>query len=114
MRKHWQGETLPRSRRLSESNLARRKRYPPAARQSLAPPFCWDPGGQRPPLQEGLSFPFPHLFGEGALRAIGVVLQTKVFVDLQQALLLRDGFSEVRASRITIKEPGGPGFESTV
>jgi hypothetical protein len=34
--------------------------------------------------------PLRHLFGERTLRAIGIVLQTEVFINLQQPLLTRD------------------------
>ena len=36
------------------------------------------------------SLPVPHLLWEWALRAIGIVLHAKVFVDLEQPLLLSD------------------------
>ena len=35
------------------------------------------------------SHPVPHLLRERALRAIGIVLHAKVFVDLEQPLLVR-------------------------
>ncbi len=47
-------------------------------------------GRHGPPLQE--SPPLAHLFRERALRAIGIVLHAKIFVDLEQALLVCDGF----------------------
>jgi hypothetical protein len=35
--------------------------------------------------------PLLHLFWEWALRAIGIVLQTKILVNLEQTLLMGDG-----------------------
>src|SRR5438132_9085505 len=46
------------------------------------------------------SFPFLHLLRERTLRAIGIVLQTKVFVNLEQTLPVRDRFQKLRAARI--------------
>ena len=42
--------------------------------------------------RSSLSAPLPHLLRERALRAIGIVLHTKIFIDLEQTLLVRDGF----------------------
>ena len=46
--------------------------------------------------------------------AIGIVLQTKVFVNLKQTLLLRDGFRELRPARIAPEEPGRSRLEPAV
>ena len=40
------------------------------------------------------SFPFRHLLGKRALRAIGIVLHAEIFVNLEQALLVARPFSE--------------------
>ena len=37
------------------------------------------------------SYPFLHLLRKRALRAIGIVLHTEIFIDLKQTLLIRDG-----------------------
>src|SRR6059058_3862220 len=42
------------------------------------------------PLTFNRSRPLRHLFRERALRAIGIVLHAKIFVDLEQPLLVRD------------------------
>ena len=60
------------------------------------------------------SRPFQHLFGEGTLRAVGVVLQAKVFVDLEQTLLLRHSPQEPRPARVVAKEPRRAGLEPPV
>ena len=46
--------------------------------------------------------------------AIGIVLQTKIFIDLKQTLLLRDGFREVRPARIAPEEASGASFETSI
>lgn len=38
----------------------------------------------------GDSAPFLHLLGEGAVCAVGIILEAKIFVDLEQSLLVRD------------------------
>ncbi len=60
------------------------------------------------------SRPFLHLLGEGTLRAVGVVLQAKVFVDLEQPLLLRHSPQESRPARVIAEEPRGTGLETPV
>jgi hypothetical protein len=59
-------------------------------------------------------FPFLHLLGKRALGAIGVVLQTKIFVNLKQSLLLRDGFREARPARVPAEKPRRPCFQSSI
>ena len=61
-----------------------------------------------------LRFPFLHLFGERTLRAIGVVLQAKVFVNLQQTLLVCDAFEKKRPARVVSEKTGGAGFEAAI
>ena len=58
--------------------------------------------------------PFPHLLRERALRAIGTVPHTKVFVDLKQTLLVRDGFQELFPAWIGSEETRRSRFESAV
>ena len=48
------------------------------------------------------------------MRAVGIVLQTEVFVDLKQALLLRDGLDETPASRVVAEEPGDGRLEPAI
>src|ERR1700730_10250345 len=60
------------------------------------------------------SFPVFHLFGKGTMRAIGIVLQTEVFVDLQERLLVRDCFCEIPPSRTFAKQTRDRGFEPAV
>jgi hypothetical protein len=66
----------------------------------------------RPPLQ--FSLPFTHLLRERTLRAIGIVLQAKVLVDLEQPLLVRDGAQKFFPAGIISKKTRGSGFESPV
>ena len=49
------------------------------------------------------SSPLGHLLRERALRAIGIVLQAKVFINLKQPLLMRDGFQQLISARIISK-----------
>ena len=56
--------------------------------QAMIPPFMF---GENPAFLE----PFRHLFGERTLRAIRIVLQTEVLVDLQQALLMSHCFHKL-------------------
>ena len=65
-------------------------------------------GGHRPPHREG-HFHFCICSGNGHGRSRSCP-QAKVFVNLKQPLLLRDGFREARAARIAPKEPGGAGL----
>ena len=60
------------------------------------------------------SRPLRHLLGEGALRAIGIILQTEVFVNLQKSLLMRDRFQKLRRSRVGAEETRGGGFERPI
>ena len=60
------------------------------------------------------SFPSLHLFRKRTLRAIGVVLHTKIFVNLKQSLLVRDGFQELFPARIVSEQARCPCFEATV
>ena len=61
-----------------------------------------------------LSAPLPHLLRERALGAIGIVLHAKVFVDLEQPLLVRDGAQKFFPAGIISKETRRGGFESPV
>ena len=58
--------------------------------------------------------PFPHLLREWALRTIGIVLHTKIFVDLKQTLLMRDGFQKFLSARIISKKTCGSCFEPPI
>jgi hypothetical protein len=58
--------------------------------------------------------PFPHLLRERALRAIGIVLHAKVFVDLEQPLLMRDRAQKFFPAGIISKKTRRSGFESPV
>ena len=60
------------------------------------------------------SRPLTHLFGKRALRAIRVVSHAKIFVNLEQTLLMRDRFQKLRAARIISEEPGGRSFQSAI
>ena len=60
------------------------------------------------------SHPVRHLFRERALCAIGIVLHAKVFVDLEQPLLVRDSAQKFFPARIVSKKTRGSGFESPV
>ena len=48
------------------------------------------------------------------MRAIGVILQTKIFVDLQQPLLMHDRFGEIALPRIVAKQTRGRGLEPPI
>ena len=48
------------------------------------------------------------------MRAVGIILQTEIFVDLKQSLLMHDGSHEARMPRVASKEPGGSGLESAI
>ena len=48
------------------------------------------------------------------MRAVGIVSQAKVFVDLEQPLLLRHSPQEPRPARIIAEEPRGTGLEPPV
>jgi hypothetical protein len=58
--------------------------------------------------------PFRHLLRERALCAIGIVLHTKVFVDLEQPLLVRDRAQKFFSAGVISKKTRGSGFESPV
>ena len=60
------------------------------------------------------SHPFLHLLGERTLRAIGIVLHTKIFINLEQTLLMRDGSQKLLPARIISKKTGRTGFESSI
>lgn len=48
------------------------------------------------------------------MRAIGIVLQTKVFVDLKEALLVRNCLEELRAARIVAEKARRAGSKSSI
>ena len=48
------------------------------------------------------------------MRAIGIVLQTEVLVNLQKRLLVRDCFREVSPVRAVAKQTRGRGLEPAV
>ncbi len=58
--------------------------------------------------------PFRHLLRERALCAIGIILHAKVFVDLEQSLLVRDRAQKFFPPRIISKKTRGSGFDSPV
>ena len=60
------------------------------------------------------SRPLRHLFRERALRAIGIVLHAKVFVDLEQSLLVGDSAQKFFPAGIISKKTRRSGFESPV
>src|SRR5947207_11463083 len=60
------------------------------------------------------SLPFPHLLREWALRAIRIILQAKIFVDLEQTLLVRDGFQKFLPARIISEKTCGSCFEPSI
>jgi len=64
------------------------------------------------PLQ--FSLPIRHLFRERALRAIRIVLHAKVFVDLEQSLLMRDRAQKFFPAGIITEKTHRSGFESPV
>ena len=66
----------------------------------------------RRPVQ--FSRPLRHLLRERALCAIGIVLHAKVFVDLEQPLLVRDRAQKFFPAGIISKKTRGSGFESPV
>ena len=55
-----------------------------------------------------------HLFRKRALGAIGIVLHTEILVNLEQTLLARDGFQELRPPRISSEKPSARSFETPV
>jgi hypothetical protein len=60
------------------------------------------------------SLPFRHLLRERALCAIGIVLHAKIFVDLEQPLLVRDSAQKFFPAGIISKKTRRSGFESPV
>src|SRR2546429_6989974 len=60
------------------------------------------------------SRPLRHLLRERALCAIGIVLHAKVFVDLEQPLLVRDSAQKFFPAGIISKKTRRSGFESPV
>jgi len=60
------------------------------------------------------SLPVLHLLREGALCTIGIVLHTKIFVDLEQTLLVGDAFQELIPARIVSEKASRSRFESAV
>ena len=60
------------------------------------------------------SFPPFHLLRKRTLCAIGVVLHTKIFVDLKQTLLVGDGFQKLFPARIVSEQARCPCFEATI
>jgi hypothetical protein len=48
------------------------------------------------------------------MRAIGVVLQTEIFVNLQERLLMSDGFGKTTPSWIVAEQSRGGGFEAAI
>src|SRR6266567_591332 len=57
------------------------------------------------------SRPLRHLFRERALRAIGIVLHAKILVDLEQPLLVCDGFQKLLPARIVSEKACRSCFE---
>ena len=60
------------------------------------------------------SFPPPYLLWKWTLGAIGVVLHTKVLVNLKQTLLVRDGFKELFPARVVSEQARRPRFEAAI
>ncbi len=60
------------------------------------------------------SHPFVHLFRERTLRAIGIVLHTEIFVDLQQSLLMCHGAQKLFPARVISKETCRSGLEAAI
>ena len=60
------------------------------------------------------SCPFSHLLGKRTLRAVGVVLQAKVLVDLKQTLLVRQCAEKLPPARIITKKPRGASFDTSI
>ena len=58
--------------------------------------------------------PFRHLFGEQALRAIGIILHTEVLINLEQTLLVCDSFKEFFPARVVSEQARCPRFEAAV
>jgi len=60
------------------------------------------------------SLPSLHLFGERALCTIGIVLHTKIFVNLKQTLLVRDSLQELFPARIVSEKARRSCFQPAV
>jgi hypothetical protein len=58
--------------------------------------------------------PLSHLLGKRALRAIGIVLHAEIFVNLEQALLVCDGFQKPFPARIISEKTRRCGFQPTI
>src|SRR5438552_7970104 len=58
--------------------------------------------------------PLTHLLRERTLRAIRIISHAKVFVNLEQTLLMRDRFRERTPTRIVAKQSRGRGFQSAI
>src|SRR5438477_1838738 len=67
----------------------------------------------RTPATTG-SPPLTHLLRERTLRAIRIISHAKVFVNLEQALLMRDRFYKRTPTRIVAEEARGCGFEAPI
>ena len=48
------------------------------------------------------------------MRAIGIVLQTKIFVNLQERLLVRDRFCEIAPARVVAEQSRGGDLQPTI
>jgi hypothetical protein len=60
------------------------------------------------------SLPLLHLLRERALRAIGIVLHAKIFVDLEQTLLVCDRFQKFSPSQIISEKTCRSCFEASI
>jgi len=60
------------------------------------------------------SLPFPHLLRERALRAIRIILEAKIFVNLKKTLLMRDGFQKFLPARIISEKTCRSCFEPSI
>ena len=65
-------------------------------------------------MQSTKLHPIRHLLRERALRAIGIVLHAKIFVDLEQPLLVRDSAQKFLPAGIISKKTRRSGFEAPV
>src|SRR5690349_15487120 len=60
------------------------------------------------------SCPFRHLVRKRAVRTIGFILHTKIFVDLEEPLLVGNGFQESLAPAVISEETGRSCFDFSV
>src|SRR5260221_1062357 len=93
------------------SNFASFGEAPNGAREARALP--------NPPPAPPLSClktlrPFLHLLGEGTLRAVGLVLQAKVFVDLEQPLLSGHRAQKAQSARVVAEETRSARFDTSI